>query len=124
MILSELKTQALSARASCQLESSELSFLVLGYECNSLRNPNEQKSFFRTRPYFFSTRPVMEINFVLFFGPHCAACEVLVLQPGIEPGSTAVKVQVLTTGPPGNSLNFVLYDHDLEGIGINPNGIK
>ena len=38
------------------------------------------------------------------FWPHCMAGGILVPQPGIKPWSMAVKVQVLTTGLPGNSL--------------------
>lgn len=35
-----------------------------------------------------------------FFWPHLAACRILLLKPGIQPASPAVKVGVLPTGPP------------------------
>ena len=35
----------------------------------------------------------------------CMACGILVLPSGIKPRPCAVEAQVLTTGPPGNSLN-------------------
>ena len=44
-----------------------------------------------------------------FFG--CKACGTLALQPGIEPAPPALEDEVLTTGPPGKSLLFVL-DHE------------
>ena len=44
------------------------------------------------------------VTIYLFIWPHRTACGILVPQPGIKPGSTAVKALVLTTGPPGNSL--------------------
>ena len=34
----------------------------------------------------------------------CAACGILILQPGMEPRSQPWKLRVLTTGSPGNSL--------------------
>ena len=42
--------------------------------------------------------------FVCFFWPRCVACRILLPLPGIEPGPRQWKHQVLTTGPPGNSL--------------------
>ena len=51
------------------------------------------------------------VGFNIFvLGPHCMACGILVLQPKIELGSSAVKHRFLTTGLPGNSLLvFSLY---------------
>ena len=46
----------------------------------------------------------LSIFFVFFFCRTAVTCAILVPQPRIKPGSTAVKAQVLTTGPPGNSL--------------------
>ena len=42
--------------------------------------------------------------FFFFFGQE--ACGILHPWPGIEPASFALEVKVLTTGPPGKSLNF------------------
>ena len=39
--------------------------------------------------------------YVWFFG--CGACEILPLQPGIEPAPPALEGEVLTTGQPGKS---------------------
>ena len=39
------------------------------------------------------------------FGPK--ACGILAPQPGIKPSPSAVKGEVLTTGPPGKSLSAV-----------------
>ena len=49
--------------------------------------------------------------FILFiFGLCCEVCRILGPQPGIEPTPSAVKGRVLTTGPPGKSLNLpILY---------------
>ena len=41
-----------------------------------------------------------------------AACGVLVPQPGTEPTSSALQVRFLTTGPPGKSQLFVVFDYD------------
>ena len=41
-----------------------------------------------------------------FFG--CEAYRILVTQPGIEPTPPALEGEVLTTGPPGNSLQLLL----------------
>ena len=54
-----------------------------------------------------------------FFWPHYVACGILVLWPriaprstaGIEPESTAVKAQILTTGPPGKFPDVILTDY-------------
>ena len=43
---------------------------------------------------------------VWFFGPE--AYGILASQPGIEPTHPALESEVLTTGPPGNSLQAVL----------------
>ena len=37
-------------------------------------------------------------------------CGISVPQPGVEPGSTAVKARVLTTVPPGESLSRRFFD--------------
>ena len=37
------------------------------------------------------------------------ACGILVPGPGVEPGSQEWKRQVLTTGPPGNSLEWLMF---------------
>ena len=42
----------------------------------------------------------------LFFWLHCKACRILVPWPGIESGPWHWKLWVLTTGPPGNSLEI------------------
>ena len=48
---------------------------------------------------------IISSNFFFFFWSYRTACGILVPQPGIEPGLTAVKARgVLTTGPLGNSL--------------------
>ena len=41
-----------------------------------------------------------------FFG--CEVYRILVTQPGIEPAPPALEGEVLTTGPPGNSLQLLL----------------
>ena len=43
------------------------------------------------------------LSVCLFFWLSCSPCGILVPQPGIEPMSPTVEVQLLTTGPPGNS---------------------
>ena len=48
----------------------------------------------------------LRVVFFSFFWPYCAACRILVPWPGIEPGPWQWKPQVLTTGPPGNSLQL------------------
>ena len=40
-----------------------------------------------------------------FFG--CEACRILALRPGIKPASLALEGEVLTTGPPGKSLQWI-----------------
>ena len=45
------------------------------------------------------------------FWLHHTACGILVPWPGIELGSTAVKTQVLTSGPPGIS-PYIFREHD------------
>ena len=40
-----------------------------------------------------------------FFG--CEACRILALRPGIKPTSLALEREVLTTGPPGKSLQWI-----------------
>lgn len=45
-------------------------------------------------------------------------CEILILQPGIEPGPLAVKAGVLTTGPLVNSLRKYFNKHIYEVIPI------
>ena len=45
-------------------------------------------------------------HLAFFFWPHLEACRILVPWPEIEPRPSAVKV--LTTGPPGNSLTWLL----------------
>lgn len=47
--------------------------------------------------------------FFFSFGPHHAACEILVPQPANEPGPLAVRV--LTAGPPGNAHIFCCFDN-------------
>ena len=47
-----------------------------------------------------------------FFGHE--ACGILVPQPGIEPAPPALEDEVLTTEPPGKSLQSSLYYNDLE----------
>lgn len=42
------------------------------------------------------------------------ACGILVPQPGIEPEPPALEGEVLTTEPPGKSLQSSLYYNDLE----------
>ena len=44
-----------------------------------------------------------------FLLPCCMACGILVPQPGMEPGPSELRVQSLTTGPPGNSLLIVYF---------------
>ena len=39
-----------------------------------------------------------------FFG--CEACGILAPWPGIEPAPTAPEEELLTTGPPGKSLDY------------------
>ena len=46
--------------------------------------------------------------FIYFFFAMLLGCGILVPQPGIEPKSMAVKVRVLTTGPPGNSQKYLM----------------
>ena len=41
-----------------------------------------------------------------FFG--CEACEILAPRPGTEPASPALEGEILTTGPPGKSLQWTL----------------
>ena len=63
--------------------------------------------------------PITMIGFLFFFWPHYVACGILVPWPriaprstaGIEPGSTAVKAQILTTGPPGKFPDVILTDY-------------
>ena len=42
-----------------------------------------------------------------FFGPE--ACGILAPQPGIESAPPALECEVLTTGPPGKSLNSNIF---------------
>ena len=63
----------------------------------------------------FSPHPHQHLLFVLslsvdffFFQSCCAACEILVPGPGVEPGPWQWKHRVLTTGLPRNSL-FILF---------------
>ena len=42
-----------------------------------------------------------------FFGRE--ACGILAPQPGIEPAPPALEGEVLTTGPPGNPLYFLIF---------------
>ena len=42
-----------------------------------------------------------------FFG--CKACGILAPQPGIEPALPALEGEVLTTGPPGKSLERNIF---------------
>ena len=46
---------------------------------------------------------VLRLFFFFFFWLCWAARRILVPQPGIEPGPSAVKVQSPNPGPPGNS---------------------
>ena len=41
----------------------------------------------------------------MFWFLGCEACEIPAPQPGIEPAPSALEGKVLTTGPPGKSLN-------------------
>ena len=41
----------------------------------------------------------------MFWFFDCMACGIIAPQPGIEPSSPALEGKVLTTGPPGKSLN-------------------
>ena len=50
------------------------------------------------------------IYLIVYFWPRCAACGVLVPQPGIEPGPQQGKRRVLTTEPRGKSLIWILDD--------------
>ena len=45
--------------------------------------------------------------FFCFLWQHWASCGILVPQPGIEPGPRQWKCPVITTGEPGNSLQFL-----------------
>lgn len=46
-----------------------------------------------------------------FFGPHCKAYEILVLQPGFKPISSVLEGRVLTSGPLGKSLFLLTKRH-------------
>ena len=50
-----------------------------------------------------------------FFWLHHLPCKILVLWPGIEPTPQHWKLRVLTTGPPGNSPDFLILGI-LEGV--------
>ena len=50
---------------------------------------------------------------LLFFWLCRTAYGILVPRPGIEPESLAVKARVLTTGPPGNSLSFLILEWEV-----------
>ena len=60
---------------------------------------------------------LLEILLFLRGGGH-AACGMLIPQPGIEPHSPQWKHVVLTTEPPGNSLEILNHTHDLHYISI------
>ena len=49
-----------------------------------------------------------EFSYFIFFWLHCAVCGILVLQLGITPAPCALEAGVLTTGPPGKSLQFLI----------------
>ena len=70
----------------------------------SLLNPLSKISV----PFFFFL-PLSLFN----FWPVCTACRILVPQPGIEPGATAVKAPSPNPEPPGNSPNQCFYYSDL-----------
>ena len=55
-----------------------------------------------------STTIIGDFNTLFFFTVwlHCMACRILVPQPGTEYRPLVVKVQVLTTGQPGNFLQY------------------
>ena len=57
----------------------------------------ELHSFLLIKYIFFYLKKIL----LFFFLPHCVACEILVPQPGIEPGLLHWKCRVLTTGLPG-----------------------
>ena len=57
---------------------------------------------------FFTTSATWEAQiFLFFFGCATIVCGILVPQPSIESRSIAVKIQLLTTGPPGDSLELI-----------------
>ena len=59
--------------------------------------------FFWCRPFLKSSLNLLQCCFMFwFFGPK--ACGILAPRPGIEPIPPALEGEVLTTGPPGNSL--------------------
>ena len=67
------------------------------------------KIFFWCGPFLKSLLNVLQYCFCFmfwFFG--CEVCGILVAWPGLEPTPPALEGKVLTTGPPGKSLWFLL----------------
>ena len=53
--------------------------------------------------------PGLSSPFLLFFFVHCAACKILVLQPGIKPASPAVEAWSLNHWTTGKSHSYPLF---------------
>ena len=61
------------------------------------------KHFFILSKHLLDLLPYNFCSMFWFFD--CMACGIIAPQPGIEPSSPALEGKVLTTGPPGKSLN-------------------
>ena len=57
---------------------------------------------------FIEAITILFLFYVLVFG--LEACGILAPQPGIEPTPPALEGKVLTTGPPGKSLNPIFEE--------------